>query len=282
MIAAAVFTCAWLALFNAPPALAQSATSVVSPTVAITVPILMYHHVGNAALEKPGAAGALYDTFTTTFEAQMAYLAGCGYTPVSIEQMAWALNVGWPLPERPVAITFDDANQTNFDHAFPILQKHHLFATFFIPTRVVGTPGRLTWDEIAAMQRAGMRFGAHSLTHAWLTRLSLADARREVAESKTELESHLGVRVNVFAYPYGAASPQVIKLVQDAGYIAALGTSPPRLRHTPAQRFYLTRLGVYRGMTLAAFTAWLQGVSRPAPPAPPRPIKIRHRRNLDE
>jgi peptidoglycan/xylan/chitin deacetylase (PgdA/CDA1 family) len=157
-----------------------------------------------------------------------------------------------------------------------------VFSIFFIPTRVVGTPGRLTWDEIAAMQRAGMRFGSHSLTHAWLTRLRLADARREIAESKTELESHLGVPANVFAYPYGAASPQVTSLVQAAGYMAALGTSPPRLKHTLTQRYYLTRLGVYRGMTLAAFAARLEDGTRSVPTSPLRPVRIYHRWNPDD
>ncbi len=280
-LGAFVWTYVLLAMFNALPAHAQIAAPVVSPTAVITVPILMYHHVGNATLEKPGAVGALYDILTTTFEAQMAYLVERGYTPLSIDEMAWAFNAGWPLPDRPVVITFDDANQNNFDNAFPILQKYHLFATFFIPTRVVGTPSHLTWDEITTMQRAGMRFGAHTLRHAWLTRLRLTDAKREIAESKTELESHLGMPVTVFAYPYGAASPQVIKLVQGAGYIAAVGTSPPRLVHAPSQLFYLTRLGVYRNMTLAAFGAWLEGETRPVVWRVQRPIKNHRRWNLE-
>ena len=280
LVATVVFACVLLALSGTSAAHAQA----LAPTTpfSATVPILMYHHVGDAAMEKRGAIGARYDISAADFDAQMAYLAGQGYTPVRVEQIADALNDGAPLPERPVAITFDDANQDNFDHAFPILQKHHLFGTFFIVTRWVGTPDHLTWEEIAAMQRAGMRFGAHGLTHPWLTKLRLADAGREIADSKADLEAHLGVPVRVFAYPYGGASPTVTKLVQDAGFVAALGTSPPRITHTSAQRFCLTRLGIYRGATLTGFAARLGSIARPPTQPVPHLVMVRHRGSLDE
>jgi peptidoglycan/xylan/chitin deacetylase (PgdA/CDA1 family) len=230
--------------------------------------------VGDVELEKPNAAGRQYDIPTADFDAQMAYLAQHGYTPVRIEQIAVALAGGPSSPAHPVAITFDDANQDNWDNAFPILRKYGLFATFFVVAGWVGTPGHLTWEEIAAMQQAGMRFGAHSLTHQWLTRLSADEARREIVASRSELEAHLGVPVTVFAYPYGGASPREMKMVQGAGFVAALGTSPPRLTHTPAQRFYLTRLGVYRGTTLQGFGARLNSLPA-STPEPQRQERVR-------
>lgn len=280
LVAAVVFAGVLLALSGTPVALAQTLTPATS--LSVTVPILMYHHIGEATLETRGAIGERYDISAADFDTQMAYLAAHGYTPVSVEQVADALNDGAPLPERPVAITFDDANQDNFDNAFPVLRKYHLFGTFFIVTRWVGAPGHLTWDEIGVMQRAGMRFGAHSLTHPWLTKLRLADAGREIADSKADLGAHLGVPVRVFAYPYGGASLAVTRLVQEAGFVAALGTSPPRLTHTSAQRFYLTRLGIYRGTTITSFAAQLGGVARPPTQPAQHSIVIHHRGSLNE
>src|SRR6185312_15111586 len=41
-------------------------------------------------------------------------------------------------PERPaVAITFDDGYLDNFEYAFPLLQKYHLAATFFVTTGLI-------------------------------------------------------------------------------------------------------------------------------------------------
>src|SRR5262249_45696380 len=141
----------------------------------------------------------------------------------------------------------------NFDLAFPVLQKYHLAATFLIPTGWVGEPSRLTWLEITQMQHAGMWFGAHSITHPYLPTLSLDAAAVEIYGSKLSLEEHLGQPVTVFAYPYGHTAPAITRLVQQAGFAIALGTSPYRRQHTAAERFYLTRLGVYDWTTLTRF-----------------------------
>jgi peptidoglycan/xylan/chitin deacetylase (PgdA/CDA1 family) len=220
----------------------------------VRVPVLMYHHIGSPV-------GHLSDNqfyvAPAAFEAQMAYLADNGFTPVSLEQVLAALQGEAPLPPQPVAVTFDDANQDNYDLALPVLEQYHLMATFLIPTGWVGKPGRLTWDEIAAMRRAGMHFGAHTVTHPYLPSLPLTTAAEEITKSKADLEAHLGQPVLVFAYPYGHTDDAVTRLVQLAGFGLALGTSPYRLEHTPADRFFLTRFGVYSWTSLPSFEARL-------------------------
>jgi len=216
----------------------------------VDVPILMYHHIGN-----PIGHWSDYQFYVSlpAFDAQMAYLADDGFTPVSLEQVLAALQGYAPLPARPVAITFDDGNQDNFDLALPVLEKYHLTATFLIVTGWVDHPGHLTWDEIATMQQAGMHFGAHTISHPYLPFLSESLADTEISGSKAALEAHLGRPVTVFAFPYGHAAPLTTRLVQAAGFGLALGTSPFHPDHTLAERFYLTRYGVYRWTSLGSF-----------------------------
>jgi peptidoglycan/xylan/chitin deacetylase (PgdA/CDA1 family) len=218
------------------------------PTV--SVPVLMYHHIGNPIGH---LADFQFYVPLASFEAQMSYLAEDGFTPVSLDQVLAALKGENPLPAHPVAVTFDDANQDNYDLALPVLEKYHLTATFLIVTGWVGKPGHLTWDEIATMQRAGMFFGAHTVSHPYLPYLPQSLADLEIRASKAVLEAHLGQPVQVFAYPYGHASPTATRLVQLAGFGLALGTSPYRLDHTLAERFYLTRYGVYAWTRLRSF-----------------------------
>ena len=210
----------------------------------------MYHHIGN-----PVGHWADYQFYVslTAFDDQMAYLADDGFTPVSLEQVLAALQGDAPLPAHPVAITFDDGNQDNFELALPVLEKYHLAATFLIVTGWVGTPGHLTWDEIAAMQQAGMHFGAHTVSHPYLPFLSQSMADTEIRASKAALEAHLGQPVTVFAFPFGHTAPLTTRLVQAAGFGLALGTSPFHLDHTLAERFFLTRYGVYRWTSLSSF-----------------------------
>jgi len=53
------------------------------------------------------------------------------------------------------------------------------------------------------MHRGGVSFGAHTVTHPILSRVSAERARWEIVESKREIEKQIGVTVSTFAYPNG-------------------------------------------------------------------------------
>src|SRR5260370_8944498 len=111
--ASSVFAVSGAAQASAPPSVAP----------VVRVPILMYHHIGNPVGH---LAENQYYVSLPAFEAQMAYLADDGFTPVSLEQVLAALQRNAPLPAHPVAITFDDGNQDTFDLALAVLEKYHL------------------------------------------------------------------------------------------------------------------------------------------------------------
>jgi peptidoglycan/xylan/chitin deacetylase (PgdA/CDA1 family)/CelD/BcsL family acetyltransferase involved in cellulose biosynthesis len=85
----------------------------------------------------------------------------------------------------------------------------------------------LTWDEIRALHRRGIKFGGHTVTHPFVSRLSPEQARWEAAECKRRIESELQSGVEHFAYPSGREmdfSPWNKEVIQAAGYRAALST----------------------------------------------------------
>jgi len=83
-------------------------------------------------------------------------------------------------------------------------------------------------DEVRTLHRSGMSIGGHTLHHPILARLSAADADREIREGKRALESLLGARVPLFAYPNGKPGadylPRDVSLARDAGFEGALTT----------------------------------------------------------
>jgi peptidoglycan/xylan/chitin deacetylase (PgdA/CDA1 family) len=87
----------------------------------------------------------------------------------------------------------------------------------------------LSWEEVAAMNSAGIRFGSHTATHPILSRADGTQARREIVESKRAIEERLGVRVEGFAYPNGSRAdflPETKALLREAGYEYAVTTIP--------------------------------------------------------
>ena len=87
----------------------------------------------------------------------------------------------------------------------------------------------LSWDEIRAMSRGGIRFGSHTATHPILSRVDRERARRELQESKQAIEGQLGSRVDGFAYPNGTRAdflPETKELLREAGYDYAVTTIP--------------------------------------------------------
>jgi peptidoglycan/xylan/chitin deacetylase (PgdA/CDA1 family) len=91
------------------------------------------------------------------------------------------------------------------------------------PTRLMMTP-----DQVRELRMAGMQVGAHTVSHPILARLDEAQARREIASSKSTLEELLGERVTLFAYPNGRPvddyTARDVHLARECGFAAAFST----------------------------------------------------------
>ncbi|GAB4468892.1 MAG: polysaccharide deacetylase family protein [Burkholderiaceae bacterium] len=84
-------------------------------------------------------------------------------------------------------------------------------------------------EQVARLAAGGMDVGAHTISHPILTRLSPAQAREEIVGSKAVLESIVGRRVSLFAYPNGVPmqdyGAEHVQMVRGAGFDAAVSTA---------------------------------------------------------
>jgi peptidoglycan/xylan/chitin deacetylase (PgdA/CDA1 family) len=144
-----------------------------------------------------------------------------GYRTLTLADVADGLRKGLSLPEHSLVITFDDGYQSVYQQAFPVLQKCGMTATIFLTVgktkkkRLPNMEGRamLSWSEIKEMRRAGIAFGAHTLTHPDLTRLPAELLETEVVKGKKIIEDVLGSSVDTFAYPFGRYDKRCRELV---------------------------------------------------------------------
>ncbi len=104
------------------------------------VPVLMYHHLDSAATN---------DAIMTPerFEEHMAALSDAGYSAISLTQLLDYVDKGLEMPENPVLITFDDGYTSNYELAYPILEKYNMKAVI----NVIGvTTGKDSYKDTGA------------------------------------------------------------------------------------------------------------------------------------
>jgi len=157
---------------------------------------------------------------------------------------------------RRLRATFDDAFRSAAT-VFPALERLSVPIQIFvctgyaregapltIPELAGGDPGELatmTWDELRAQGERGVLFGSHGISHAHLTQLGDAELRRDLTESKQQLEDELGRPCLELAYPYGEHDDRVRRAVREAGYERAYGLHADR-----RDPYALQRVDLYR------------------------------------
>lgn len=171
----------------------------------VSVPILMYHQIGDA-VDSP------WWVTVKDFETQLQALREQGYTSVWPSDLVAHQRWGWPLPCKPILITFDDGYLNLMEQAEPLLRKYGFKGVSYLITGRVGdTPETrqkwegsplLTWPEVKALhQRGTIRFGGHSRTHANLR--ALTDSRQEIAACYRDLKRKGGFTPEGFCFPFG-------------------------------------------------------------------------------
>ncbi len=103
-------------------------------------PIILFYH---KIQRRPAGLWGEPVVDAHAFRQHIAFLAR-EYLPIPLSELVVAMQEKVPLPERTVAITFDDGYQNNFLMAAPILRQYRVPATLFISTGLVGT-NRWMW-----------------------------------------------------------------------------------------------------------------------------------------
>ena len=106
--------------------------------------VLLYHRVADV---DPDPWRLSVDP--VTFRAQMETLAR-DWHPLSLDQLVDGVEHR-TLPERAVAVTFDDGYADNLAVAAPILVEYEIPATLFVATDLVDSGGPPWWDELASL-----------------------------------------------------------------------------------------------------------------------------------
>ena len=184
--------------------------------------VLVYHHVAD---DTPSSTSVS----PKTFAAHLDYLAEQDFKVRSLAEILTTLKSGQALPDKTVAITFDDAYQSVHDTAMPLLAARGWPFTVFVNTQATSRESSLymSWEELRVVMDNGGDVQNHSHTHASLAYPEEGESkdewqarvRTDINTAHTSIRENLGVEPSLFAYPYGEYSPALQTLVSEMGLL---------------------------------------------------------------
>ena len=228
--------------------------------------VFLYHHVDDAS---PRSTSVTADTFAD----QLAFLEREDFNVLPLVDLLNALASGREVPERSVAITFDDAYRSIMTGALPLLESRGWPFTVMVNTEAIdsGYGGYLSWDELRRLGDEGASIGNHSVTHAHLVRRDPGETRdawrqrvsAEIAAANERLQAELGSHVvPVFAYPYGEYTSEMRTIVEAQGLYGLGQQSGPIGRESDF--LALPRYPVSTGLGMGDFSLRARSLPLPA------------------
>jgi len=197
--------------------------------------ITLYHHV---ATDTPPST----TISPADFRAHLDYLKTNQFNVIGLDLMLDSIQNGRELPDKAIAITFDDGYSSIYETAFPMLKKYGFPFTLFVSTGPINNNQRnyMTWEQISEMSDAGVLIANHMIEHPymlerlagesdsqWITRL-----RNELLQAEQEIEQHTGQSHKYLAYPYGEFDKAIKNMLAETGFIGLAQNSGAVNSHT--------------------------------------------------
>jgi peptidoglycan/xylan/chitin deacetylase (PgdA/CDA1 family) len=185
--------------------------------------IFIYHRFGETKYPSTNISAEV-------FAAQLDLLAEENYTVLVLSDVVNRLAGGESLPDKCAVLTVDDAFTSFLDVGLPLIERHGFPVTLFVSTGMTGRPGYLDWEQLRSLRQRGVEIGSHGHAHAHMADRQPGETlggwrqriESDLEQVGREFKRELGFVPEVFAYPYGEYSPELIELLKNFGYKAAV------------------------------------------------------------
>lgn len=155
-----------------------------------------------------------------------------------------------------VLLTFDDGWTGSILEAGPILKEHGARAIVFVTTGLIGHPLFVSESQLSELPQDTFAIGAHTVTHPFLAECASSVIRRELTESRHQLEDILGRCVDSMSVPNGSLDERVLKIARECGY-ETIFTSETTTNSLGDR--VIGRLAVRSGTTTESILQWVGG-----------------------
>jgi peptidoglycan/xylan/chitin deacetylase (PgdA/CDA1 family) len=167
-----------------------------------------------------------------------------------------------PGDRRPIAQTYIEAlKRVSNDDRLTALAMLGSCLEVELPDTPPPQYAALTWDTIRRLERAGVDFAPHTMTHPILSRTTPEQLRMEIAGSWSALRANLADPTPIFCYPNGTADsygPREIAMLRKYGMLGAVAFRPSYVDPsvcTETDRFSLARFAAPEDVPSASYLA---------------------------
>ena len=236
--------------------------------------ILQYHHVSDSTPASTSIS-------PKQFEVHLQYLKDNNFKVVALSELIEGIKNQQTLPDKSVAITFDDAYIDVLTQAKPILDKFLFPYTIFVNPGIINRNEKnnashyLSWIQLKALSDEGVIIANHGYEHDSMARMTEGLTQTQWLSKQTELllkaeaviKENTGQNWRYYAYPYGeydvaiqawAQANDFVAFSQQSGAIDLTTdlTSVPRF---PASKPYDKISGLRDKLNSLAFNIRLEG-----------------------
>lgn len=191
------------------------------------VPVLCYHHIRNFSASQSESMKS-YSVTPAAFAAQMKILHDSGYQTILPSQLNDYLLYDAELPAKPVMITFDDTQESQYIYGAAEMNKYGFKGVYFIMTISINRPRYMSKEQIKDLSDSGHVIAAHTWDHHMVTKYEGADWDTQLVKPQQQLEAITGKKPTYFAYPFGLWNEAAIPEIKSRGYELAFTLSGKR------------------------------------------------------
>lgn len=220
-----------------------------------SIRILMYHQV------LPQSIAYKNDLIVTVenLEEQLIYIKN-NFKTVFFKDLEASKSI-----ENKIILTFDDGYYNNLQYLIPLLERHQLKATIFIPTEFIqnNLNGEervyMNFDEIKSLNPDLVEIALHSHSHKNFSQMTLSEAEADLLKNIEILDQNEINFSKVLAYPYGKfpkekeRKKEFFKMLERIGIVSAMRIGNNVASYPFKKRFEVNRIDIKYGDSLKTF-----------------------------
>jgi len=128
------------------------------------------------------------------------------------------------IDKNYLLLTIDDAFESFYLNAWPILKSRKIPFILFVNTREVGKYGYMTWKQINEILSNNLvTIGNHSHSHDYLIDWEEEEIRLDIETSIKIFKKKIGYSPKIFSYPFGEYNNIMKKIISSLNFDFAFG-----------------------------------------------------------